>query len=515
MLKCPKCGQSFAVPEEAPVAVPAAQEVATPTSPEESAKTYAFKEDLPKAPPTRESAHTKGQKKAKPLDEDEDDLELEDEEEIRPRRKPTRPAPEVLSDEDEDEDDEDDSDEEELGRPRRRSPGKSKQEKGSKLLFVSLVVGGILVLLLAGGGAGAYWCLNRDRNSSKIDDPLVYVPADSPLVMGFAVGTLMNQPAAAAMVEKAATSDIEGSFLTQVKKDTGIEFKDLFSEVVIVAPGSTGTPGQFASNGKHTLIAKSRVAFDQHKIRNSCKDAIPVRHEGKTYFKVNEGPNFKLLYMPSNWIMVMTNMTEPELQTLITAESKAPTDSTAHMEQARDLQKNHFWLVAGVSGPLAAAFQQDPSQAAAMGQPDLKALADAAKQARAVGLWGNLDGDALSITLGVRCSDNPSAKKMTSALKGAWDDQMKPTSPLSMATAFAPKSLREVLRDVKSSIRFSTQEQVAQASAKVSVSKIQGAMPDVQAMIPQGATAPGRGQQPAIQAPGGRGGRGGPRSKAG
>src|SRR5262249_18501815 len=65
-------------------------------------------------------------------------------------------------------------------------------------------------------------------------------------------------------------------------------------------------------------------------------------------------------YMPSNWIMVMTNMTEPELQALITAESKPSTGTAAHMEQAREVQKNHFWAVASLSGPLAAALQQGP-----------------------------------------------------------------------------------------------------------------------------------------------------------
>ena len=494
-LKCPKCGKSFSVPAEEPVEAAAVGEVvAAKPAPDSSVKTYGFQES-PQPPPPSEPPRSRRKKAAmETADDDDDDLDLDDEEEeeIRPRRQ-LRRRPAATDD-----DDIDDSEDDEL--PRRRPRGGAKEKK-SNVLAIALIAGGALLVLLASGGAGAYWYLNRDRNSRKVDDLLVYMPAESQMLFGWDGGTLMSQPAVAAMVNQGSP----GNTVTEkLSKESGIEAKDLFNTVVVAALPGAG--GQVGPGVKRVMVVKSKVPFDQHKIRDACKEPVAVRYQGRTYFKINDTA-YKLLYMPSKWIMVFADVSEPELQALINNETGVSATAPAHIETAREIQTNHFWAVLNLGGTLSSAFQQGLTDAVKSGTLD-KGTADALKQARSAGVWGTVDSNAANLTVAVTCSDPQSAKKVMNAGKLFWDTQMRGGGAQIMAAALFFPKIRDLQRELNSTIRFSTQDQKALASARIGLSTIQAVAQDAQAMIPQ-ATAPQPGRGPAMQAPGGRGGRGG------
>jgi hypothetical protein len=429
---------------------------------------------------------------------DDDDLDLDDEEEeVRPRRPLRRRA----AAKDGDDAAADDSEEDEL--PLRKPRGAAKEKKSNALAIV-LIAGGALLVLLLGGGAGAYWYLNRDRNSRKVDDPFTYIPADSQILFGLDAGTLMGQPGIAAMVEQAGKQNLQGNFLDQVKKETGLEFKDLFNTVVAAALPGPG--GAFGPGAKQVTVIKSKVPFDQHKIRDSCKEPVAVRYQGRSYFKVNE-PNFKLLYMPSNWIMVTTNASEPELQAWIANEAATVSNSPV-IEMAHEIQSNHFWAVISL-GAFGSTLNQQLTEGAKSGKLD-RGLAESLKQARTAGMWGTLDSGTLNLTIGVACADSQSAKKVVSGAKGLWNNTMTGGGAQAFAAAMFFPKFRDLQRELNSTIRFSTQDQKALASARISLQTIQAVAQDAQAMIPQATATPGRGPaMQAPQAPGGRGGRGG------
>ena len=74
-------------------------------------------------------------------------------------------------------------------------------------------------------------------------------------------------------------------FVANTKKQTGIDFKDLFGQVVMAG---TGTLQTLTTSKPKVMVIKSKVAFTQRKIRNSAKNAAARKANGKTYYKVDD-----------------------------------------------------------------------------------------------------------------------------------------------------------------------------------------------------------------------------------
>jgi predicted RNA-binding Zn-ribbon protein involved in translation (DUF1610 family) len=490
-VNCPKCGKLFTMPAEVPVETfaikqsdpalplapknnkaapaPAAEEIAELDDTEQNGKP-----EQPRRKVRRRPA------KAAVTDTAEEDESDSDDTDGGPRRKLRRPVPKAdIDDADDDEDEVEDvdsfADEEEA--PRRKIRLKTKPKKSMSSLTLSLIVSGGLVLLLAGAGGGAYWYINRDRNQSKNEDPLVYVPADSAMMIGMDVGTLMNQPLLARAAES-ANKQMKTNFFESVKKSTGVEFKDLFNTCVF-AVGSPGSRGTAALPSKTTLIAKSRVPFDQRKIRDSSKEPKAVRFQGRTYFNVNDGDT-KLLYMPSNWFLIASNINEPELQAVIAAELKPAASSSKSLEMARDLQGNHFWLTTSLDGPAGAILGAVLMNPAA---PDKKSMAPGAeliKQARAAGLWANISGDTIALSAGLKFDDDQAAQNAVAPLQKMWKNQSKSAATQMMLGAMLPPSIQKLQKEVSSSIAFSAQGTIAQASCTLSIQTLSELMNEAQ-----------------------------------
>src|SRR5205823_5090969 len=62
------------------------------------------------------------------------------------------------------------------------------------------------------------------------EDPLAYVPADSSVVLFIDFGTVLGNPSFGSRVEQSLVQN-NGTFLADCKRETGLEFKDLFNQV--------------------------------------------------------------------------------------------------------------------------------------------------------------------------------------------------------------------------------------------------------------------------------------------
>jgi hypothetical protein len=362
-------------------------------------------------------------------------------------------------------------------------------------MMVGLLAGlGLLILLAWETGSLDYY--GNRANQQEGVDPLIYIP-DSSVVVGLDVGSLKAEPAAADLAKKLADQMIKGSFLAELPATLGEEFTDLFN--VVICAGRRGQPG--AAGGPRvnpfpnpTIVAVSATPFDQYRLRSACGDVTPRRHEGRTYFHLKNG-EFSYLYMPSAYMLILTSMAESDLTSVMNYEGYPPPLANRAIELARDVQSSHyhFWAVASVDrnvrsllDKLAGMYVKTPPA-----DPENRDFQDkaekttpqkqSARQAnlfgrtRALGIWGNVVGDTLELAAGARCDDESSVKSVTEAASSIWQGLAKATDPPPGFAGLLPPlaPYRQLLQELKSSIRFAPDKSLARATARLKVSSLE------------------------------------------
>jgi hypothetical protein len=437
-------------------------------------------------------------------DEDLDEEQDEDLPRVRRRRSAAGDVPaarrrRVDVDDDLEDEEPDDDWEEDDEPPRRRKPAGA----GGNVVLVILIATLATVLAAAGGiGGTVWWYINRDKNRGTGKElPMAYIPADTDFVVGVDFAALMSHPAIVAKLEEAARRDVQGNFLEDCKKETGLEMQELFAHVIVAVhmdPTRVGAPPF------HTIIAQSSRPFNQNRVRDSAKEPRAHRLQGKTYFQVQE-QGFNFLYMPSDRILVMSSLPEAQFQTLLSSNGTETSFSSTALDMVSNAEQKLAWLVAPVSARLKnglAELGKNPVAAQQVPPQVNEALAGS----RAFGLWAEMNGDQLKCTFGVACADNDTAEKLVKAIQPTIAQAKGPGAV--MAMAFLPRSIQSLAKEVTDSLAFSTRGHLAQMSFRVNTQTVETLVndPQVQAM---GNMARG-GMQPGGPGPGGiPGGRGG------
>lgn len=269
----------------------------------------------------------------------------------------------------------------------------------------------LIVALFTAGTAYLAWRTieNWGRNEGTGDeDPLAFVPAGSTLVVGVDLGALADHPDWADQLEKGIRGLHRApSFWDDCKTNSGIEFRELFDQVILAFKLDGLNPNE----PPHvTLIARSKLPFNQNRIRDAEKDMYREVAEGKTYYKRNDGDMMDLtwLFMPSDRILILSSLPQYEIETLMEKDGTKPLVSPDEVRWIREVQANPFWAVLPFSESvrknlsLTSAFLRQTQLA-----PVLKILSQA-KGARASARW---DEDNMAVTLNVECKDESAARQ--------------------------------------------------------------------------------------------------------
>jgi hypothetical protein len=403
-------------------------------------------------------------------EDEEEDEDLDEEPAVKRRQPARKPARGDYDDEEDDpdfEDDEDDRDfeDDEDDRPRRVS--KRSHKKGgasSAALLLLLIFGGVFLLLAAGGGIGAYLFVNRHRNHGPDDEPLAYVPADCTFLMGVDFGTLAEaSPTIAGQLEQALRQRINISFLADCKKNTGVEFRELIDTMLVAAPNQQNGPVMRAAS--ETMILKSKLPFNQNKIRDAARSATPFTHNGKTYFKINEA-GASMMFMPSDRILVFSNLSEPGMQALTNLDGKTPALPAETVSMAHNAQKSgNAWMVVAFDANLKRLLQL----AATTAPPEYKSITSDLANAKGLELGVAANGSSVNGHLRCTCADNASAERVMKGGESLWNKNVKGLGGVQIAAALAmlPETVRAALKEAINTARFSSQGNVAELSAQI------------------------------------------------
>ena len=93
----------------------------------------------------------------------------------------------------------------------------------------------MLLLFLVGGGVGAYfiWFSGVNRGSGN-ENPLAYVPPGNEVLVSVDFPTILNDSTIGPQLERSMREQMKsGDFFETCKKETGLEFKELFAQTLI------------------------------------------------------------------------------------------------------------------------------------------------------------------------------------------------------------------------------------------------------------------------------------------
>jgi hypothetical protein len=513
---CPKCGKVL----KSPTPIPAGKKIKCPTCaavflmPEQDEDEMAAAvSDKPRRPSS-----------AAPVRKDEDD-----DDDLPPRR-----ARQAADDDDEDEprprrrsraEEEDDDDD----RPRRKkAKTKSRRRAGGMGLLIG-VAAVVLLLVLGGGGTTVYfvWFHGVNRGSGN-EDPLAFVPPGSEILVGTDYATLLSDPALGPQLEKSLREQGKsGDLFDNVKKETGLEFKDLFAQTVVASdldslntagmmaggmrggPVAPPPPGAGAGRNAITMIVRSSRPFDQKKVVGSCKDPHHRTAHGKSYYEVNEG-EFRTLFMPSNRTLIMSTLSAAELDALFASNGTTPSVSADAAALVREVDKTTFWVALPFEGKTRTRLDDLLRNAPLPG--DMQSLGEQIGRGKGAAIWGSLEGDSVKLGVNLACADAGGAAQLAQAAEKSWNGNKLQLmmAPAGLTMAGMPKT-GKVLGELIGSVKFTSDGTMAKVSASTSRASLTAAVSEAQAR--QNMQNPGggfgRGGLPPNPGPGGgRPGRG-------
>jgi phage FluMu protein Com len=461
--KCPKCAALITIPDEA-----------------EEAESIQPK-PRPAAPRPRVVAQV--------ADDEEDEVEAEVEPEVRPRRMVAAAA-----------DGDDEQAEEE--RPRRKKLKKKRRSARSassgKGLLIGLIVAGVL-LVFSGGGGLAFWLLSSGQNrGTGKEDPLAYVAADTTVAFGLDFAALAGQPEIKTPAQN-VLKGMCGELLNGCTKETKLSVDDLVQQVVV----ANHTPLDQANRpgtGLMTVVIKSRVPFNPRKVVEGFVSAEKKKQNGKVFYRVRADPSQRnpgmaafagvdlpTLFMPSDRIIVATNVDERQLDWMFGSDGTALALAGPSGELLRKAGQGHAWVLLPLDGKI----KEQMRQGMAMLPPENRALLE---QGKAAALWGNLEGQQVKIGAGLACTDANAAKQITDTMQREWAKQKDQAAGQGAALEMFMPGVGNLVKEVADSTRISNEGAVAQFSAQVSMKSLTAVINAVQqraAQPPQGGRPPG------------------------
>jgi len=362
--------------------------------------------------------------------------------------------------------------------------GSALPRSGSNRTKWILLCSAMIVVLFTAGTAFLAWKTieNWGRNEGTgREDPLAFVPPESTLVVGVDLGALAAHPDWADQVEKGIRQLSRSSiFWDDCKANTGVEFRELFDQVILAFK----LDGLNRNEAPHlTLIAHSRVPFNQNRIRDSDPDMYRQVANGKTYYKRQDGNllSFSWLYMPSDRILVLSSLPEFDFLPLLEHDGTQPLVPPDEIQRIQAVQGNPFWAefpfyrTDELSAPdhPTTTMRQDVKRAFAAlvtVAPTLTPVIKTLSEVQAASASAQWEGEKMTVTLDLDCLNEEIARKGSSRLqefKGKKTIGGKGLPNLFTRNAQAFLKLVELIQEVWDHAGFSTQADQIRITARI------------------------------------------------
>jgi hypothetical protein len=381
-------------------------------------------------------------------------------------------------------------------RPKRKSGG-----GGAKV--VAIIAASVLGLAVLGGGVWLAFYLFGGGG----DEPLAYLPPESPIVFGIDGKAILESPLGA-QLEPFLNSPM--SPMAKVKQATNGQPRDLLQRIVVgVRPEPGGKPGM-------TVVVKSAVPLDLDKL-GAALSGSKSSVAGRTVYRLPPGAGPTTLAVPNKYIAVFADLADEPLGRVLKSSGKSSVLSGDMATLASKFGSSTIWAAVSSNDPAFKSGFDSGFNAVTAGNPAMKGLADAMQSSKGFALALNLAGDQVDVKFAVLCPDDGAAQRVTSEFQQA-AEKSKNDAMSNAMMAMMPAPVKALAQEAESSQQFTTDGSLAVMSMKFSMSTLQSAIGAASSM----AAAFGGGGPPGMQPgpppgeqPRDRGGDGGGRRKGG
>jgi phage FluMu protein Com len=407
-------------------------------------------------------------------------------------------------------DDEDDDDD--RPRPRKKAKGRS----GAGLLIGAVAV--VLLLFLVGGGVGAYfiWFSGVNRGSGN-ENPLAYVPPGNEVLVSVDFPTLLSDSTIGPQLEKSMREQMKsGDFFEACKKETGLEFKELFAQTLIcsdldslnnlekgamagggAAPGGMprppampmpprGGPGAAPAMPRPkgmTWVLRPSRPFDQKKMAKSFKNSVSKSAHGKSYYEVNDG-DMRTVFMPSDRTLVLSTLMAADIDSIFTSDGITPSVSADTAALMRGVEKTTVSVVIPFEGQVRTNLDDAVRQGqGAKGDP-IQPMMEQIAKGKGVAIWGTFEGQKLNLGVNVLCADAAAATATAQAAETAWNGQKLQLNLAVVglkAMGKMPKTA-QLLEELLASLKFAGDGTTARVTVALGKTTLADVVTEAQAM---------------------------------
>jgi hypothetical protein len=203
---------------------------------------------------------------------------------------------------------------------------------------------------------------------------------------------------------------------------------------------------------------------------------------GKTYYKdKSAGGEPAALFIPSKYLMVLTNLVDKELEAILTADGNKLVPPADLMAMVNRVRPSTFWLVAPYDPSLSQNLQNG-SGAGATNIPglDLKALQAAMTGAKAIGMWAGVENNQATMSIGFQFSDAAGTGKLATELEKAWRLVKGFAGLALLGMNNQPQFVKDGVKELMNNTKVSSQDNLAKISTQLSLGLVKKAIEEMQ-----------------------------------
>jgi uncharacterized protein YkwD len=302
------------------------------------------------------------------------------------------------------------------------------------------------------------------------EDPLAFIPGDANLIIGFNGADLITNPTLKPLVDHVLVEAGMLKLLANCKTQTGLELKDLFSTVLIAMKARS----DLIHLESTTLVLQSSVAFDQKRLGRwvSAKAARQI-NEKFYYDQHRDLPWVKTVYMPSDRILVLSDIAAKEWAILFDADGSTPAAPPDTLGLIRPLEKNPAWAVMSFDLKTKEEIKagKGPAQIMALllANDVMPTVQKVLPEAKGMTLRASLVNNQLGIALGVSCANDPHAVELKNMLHASWA-RNKPIKSKKLADTLVleAEERQQIVNGLTASLQIDQKQNLVEASLSVS-----------------------------------------------